>query len=287
MLHLIQRTAIYHAVEYLSTVFWETASKSGMKVESDSTPCYNADRNNDETKVIRMTEYDSSRVFGSNIKRLRLDARLTQAQLAELVGYADKSMIAKIEAGKTEPPYDKIRKFAEIFKLPVYEFYISEEDRREIEEHKKLSKTISQKECSSDLLQKPVIVPLLKANLGDTEFLFVKENIEQYIAAPDWLTCTFAITAPDDSMLNAGIRKGSTVFVEEEDPKNGELAAVIIGEDNRVHIRRIYVKDLYTLDALITLQTEHPDFPPEVFYEDGAEQVWILGKAVYVLNELK
>lgn len=34
------------------------------------------------------------------IKQLRKERGLTQKQLAEMVGYTDRSMIAKIEAGK-------------------------------------------------------------------------------------------------------------------------------------------------------------------------------------------
>ncbi len=223
----------------------------------------------------------------NNIKRLRLEAGLTQAELAKLVGYADKSMIAKIESGKTEPPYDKIKKFAEVFQISFWDLYLSEEELKEMQEEKELSQTIARKESSIDLLLKPVIVPLLADELGDTEFLYVKANIKQYIAAPDWVSCTFAVTSPDDSMLYAGIQKGSTVFIEDTEPENGELAAVVIGENPKIYIRRFYARKRYSCDELITLQTAHPAVPPEVFYDGAAENVWILGKAVYVLNELK
>ena len=222
-----------------------------------------------------------------NIKRFRQKAGMTQAELAAKVGYADKSMIAKIESGKTEPPFDKLKKFAEVFQISFFDLYFSEEELREMKEDEELSRTIARKESSRDLLQNPVIVPLLNDELGDTEFLYVKANIKQYIAAPDWVTCTFAVTSPDNSMLYAGIQKGSTVFIEETEPENGELAAVVIGDDNKVHIRRIYAENMYSCDALIMLQTAHPDFPPDVYYEGGVDNVWILGKAVYVLNELR
>ena len=47
-----------------------------------------------------------------NIKSRRLELGLTQSQLAEKLGYADKSMIAKIEAGQVDLPLSKISAFA-------------------------------------------------------------------------------------------------------------------------------------------------------------------------------
>ena len=50
-----------------------------------------------------------------NIKKYRTDLQMTQTELARLAGYADKSMIAKIEAGQIDLPQSKIELFAGIF----------------------------------------------------------------------------------------------------------------------------------------------------------------------------
>ena len=47
-----------------------------------------------------------------NIKKARQDLNLTQSELANRTGYADKSMIAKIESGKVDLPQSKIELFA-------------------------------------------------------------------------------------------------------------------------------------------------------------------------------
>lgn len=47
-----------------------------------------------------------------NIKNKRMELNMTQSKLAELLGYADKSMIAKIEKGKIDLPQSKILAFA-------------------------------------------------------------------------------------------------------------------------------------------------------------------------------
>lgn len=47
-----------------------------------------------------------------NIKKFRKALGLTQAQLAELVGYTDGSMITKIESGKVDLSRNKVYDFA-------------------------------------------------------------------------------------------------------------------------------------------------------------------------------
>ena len=52
-----------------------------------------------------------------NIKNRRLELGLTQTQLADKLGYADKSMIAKIEKGSIDLPQSKILAFANALNL--------------------------------------------------------------------------------------------------------------------------------------------------------------------------
>ena len=52
-----------------------------------------------------------------NIKDRRLELNLTQTDLAKRTGYSDKSMIAKIEAGKVDLPLSKIEIFAEALEI--------------------------------------------------------------------------------------------------------------------------------------------------------------------------
>lgn len=46
------------------------------------------------------------------IKTKRIELGLSQSELAERVGYSDRTSIAKIESGKTDLPQSKIREFA-------------------------------------------------------------------------------------------------------------------------------------------------------------------------------
>ena len=51
-----------------------------------------------------------------NIKQRRLELGMNQSELAEKMGYADKSMIAKIEKGLVDLPQSKILAIAECLK---------------------------------------------------------------------------------------------------------------------------------------------------------------------------
>lgn len=50
--------------------------------------------------------------MGLRIKSLREEKRMSQSTLAELVGYKDKTAIAKVESGKVDLPQSKISSFA-------------------------------------------------------------------------------------------------------------------------------------------------------------------------------
>lgn len=52
-----------------------------------------------------------------NIKKRRLELGMTQSDLAEKLGYSDKSMIAKIENGKVDLAQSRILAFADALKI--------------------------------------------------------------------------------------------------------------------------------------------------------------------------
>lgn len=55
--------------------------------------------------------------IGLKIKKLRENMELSQSQLAEMVGYKDKTSIAKIEAGKVDLPQSKILAFSKALNI--------------------------------------------------------------------------------------------------------------------------------------------------------------------------
>lgn len=71
-------------------------------------------------------------VLYSNIKQLRLQNNMTQGELAEKMGYSDRSIIAKIEHGEIDLPMSRVERFAEIFDVTpeVLCGWVSESDTK-------------------------------------------------------------------------------------------------------------------------------------------------------------
>ena len=57
--------------------------------------------------------------IGTNIKKRRLELRMSQQELADAMGYRTRSTIAKIESGENDVSQKKLKKFAEILSTSV------------------------------------------------------------------------------------------------------------------------------------------------------------------------
>ncbi len=84
-------------------------------------------------------------LLGKRIKELRVVKKLTQAQLAELVGIDPKHQSC-IENGRNFPSADLLDKFAKVFEVDVCELLKIEQNRSRIYLEEKINKLI--KKCS-------------------------------------------------------------------------------------------------------------------------------------------
>lgn len=66
--------------------------------------------------------------MGLKIKSLREGKKLSQSELATLVGYKDKTAIAKVEAGKVDLPQSKISAFAKALNTTTSYLFSDEPD---------------------------------------------------------------------------------------------------------------------------------------------------------------
>ncbi len=57
--------------------------------------------------------------FGQRIKAMRLKNDLTQTELAERMGYSEKSSIARIEHGKVDLPASKVEEFSVVLHCSI------------------------------------------------------------------------------------------------------------------------------------------------------------------------
>ena len=70
--------------------------------------------------------------FGNKILELRSNLKLSQSELAELVGVTNKA-VSKWETGKSKPTTNVIRKLATVFKVDVNELLLMREGERKVE----------------------------------------------------------------------------------------------------------------------------------------------------------
>ncbi len=108
--------------------------------------------------------------FGLLVKKIRQRFHMTQSELAASLGYADKTMISKIEKGESQMSYDKIVLFAEKYALNVNELFfdINEEPSFEIRDKKIL--TIQDVSCYGQC-SVTVALPILSACGYETAIL--------------------------------------------------------------------------------------------------------------------
>lgn len=206
-----------------------------------------------------------------NIKSRRLDLGMTQTDLAKKMGYADKSMIAKIEKGTVDLPQSKIIAFADALETTPGELmgWDNNEPLRTLT-------NVHPIEIKS--------FPMLgEISCGAPKF--TNEDRESYVQAGTDIRADFCLTARGDSMINARIHDGDIIFIRQQDMvENGEIAAVVVNNDSEATLKRLYY---YKEQALLILRAENPAYADQVYSGEQLNEVHILGKAVAFQSDVQ
>ena len=194
-------------------------------------------------------------VTGEIIRQLREARSMSQEQLAQLLGYKDRSSIAKIESGKVDLSQSKLAALSQIFDTPV---------------HKLMG--------LSDL-PRTYEVPILGAIACGAPIL-AQEHIHGYTPVPEDIRADFALTCRGDSMVDAGIKDGDIVYIRQQvQIRPGQIAAVLI--DDEATLKRVYFDS-----GSVILQPANPAYPPMVFTDAEASRVRMIGLAVAFTHSL-
>ena len=111
--------------------------------------------------------------------------------------------------------------------------------------------------------------------------ILAEENISEYIQFPDDMEVDFCLRCRGDSMVDARIYDGDIVFIRQQpEVENGEIAAVLIGEETTL-------KRVYRTGDTLTLVAANSAYAPMVYTGAQLENVRILGKAVSFLSSVK
>lgn len=129
-------------------------------------------------------------------------------------------------------------------------------------------------------LPKTKAVPLLGTIACGKPILAV-ENVSCYVRIDEEVKVDFALECKGDSMINARIFDGDVVYIREQpDVENGEIAAVLIGEEATL-------KKVYKYPSKIVLCPENPLYDDIVYSEEKMNEIRILGKAVAFLSMVR
>lgn len=199
---------------------------------------------------------------GSRIKYLRKLEDITQQQLADAIGVA-KSTISMYETGQREPDFETLEALADYFNVEMRTFFPGGQGT-------------------------PAISPLppnhsypLLGDIACGKPILAEENILEYVQFPGDLKVDFCLRCRGDSMVDARIFDGDIVFIRQQpEVENGEIAAVLIGEETT--LKRVY----HTGDTL-TLVAANSSYAPMVYTGQQLSSVRILGKAVSFLSTVK
>lgn len=111
--------------------------------------------------------------------------------------------------------------------------------------------------------------------------ILADEHIEDYVDVPEHIRADFALTCKGDSMINARIFDGDTVYIRQQDTvDSGEIAAVLV--DGEATLKRIR----FHSDRVI-LEPANPLYDPLVFRGEEMNGVRILGKAVAFTSTIR
>lgn len=205
-----------------------------------------------------------------NIKRLREENGLSQETLAKMTGYTDRSSITKIEKGQVDLQQSKIELFAKALNTTV-------------------PKLVGWDETEDNALSNIYPIELKRfPMLGEITCgkpIYADEDRESYIMAGTDIKADFCLKAKGDSMINARICDGDIVFIRQQDiVENGEIAAVVINNDNEATLKRFFY---YTEKNMVILKAENPAFEDMIFLNDELNNFHVLGKAVAFQSDIK
>lgn len=191
------------------------------------------------------------------IRARRLELGLTVEDLAQQLGYKDKSSISKIENGKADIPQAKVELFANA--LHTTTAYLIGVDGPALPP-------------GCEPLPRLKRLPLV-GRIACGMPILAEQNIEGEVAVPEEWHADFILTCRGDSMAPQ-IMDGDLVAVRSQpEVENGEIAVVRIGDEATL-------KKVSFDGTTMVLQPLNPAYPLMTYTGAALAEVHIEGKAV-------
>ena len=189
-----------------------------------------------------------------------MELGLTVEELANKMGYKDKSSISKIENGKADIPTSKVIAFARALETTTA-YLLGVEDNS------------SNVPPGYEPLPRTVKRPLV-GSIACGEPITAEQNIEDYVDVPETVRCDFCLRCKGDSMIDAHIEDGDIVYIRiQPEVEDGEIAAVRIGDE--ATLKRVFYDG-----QSITLMPCNSTYRPKTYSGEELNDIHIEGKAV-------
>ena len=201
------------------------------------------------------------------LKILRKQKGLYQKDVATFLG-VDRTTYVKYENGVSEPDNDTLVKLAELFNVSVD--YLLGRETNDIYA------------SIGAMPVKKIKLPVL-GNVACGEPIYANEELEGYVYVNEDIGADFCLRAQGDSMVNARIFDGDTLFVKKQDMvDDGEIAVVLI--EDEATVKRVYYD---RENNTITLMPENPAYKPMRYNGEELNNIRILGKVIARYSRIK
>ncbi len=207
--------------------------------------------------------------IGIRIKRRREALEMSQEELAIKVGYKSRSSINKIELGERDLTQKKIMLFAKALETTPSYLMGWDDENNNIP-------------TAANIIPLPQTkkIPLL-GSIACGEPILAEENVDEYIKLDKDIPADFALRCKGDSMINARIFDGDIVYIRQQpDVENGEIAAVLIGNEATL-------KKVHKYPNKLVLSPCNPIYDDLIYHEDPIDEIRILGKAVAFTSTIR
>ena len=198
-----------------------------------------------------------------NIRELRLSLKMSQQELADLVGYKDRTSIAKVEAGEVDLSQSKINAFAKALGVSPIELFGWNDEENPLEGIRNIS--------TPDAYAVPVLGRIC---CGDGVFN-EEESCDGFFVLDKSIRADFCLEARGDSMTDAGIDDGDRVFLRKTtEYEDGRIYGVLMKGEDLASLKRVY-----RLEDKLMLQPCNSEYHPQILPQDD---VFIIGECVGV-----
>lgn len=204
--------------------------------------------------------------IAENIKRIRLEHGLSQAEFGKIAGVSDKA-VSTWELGTKTPRMGAVEKIANYFGITK-------------------SAIVDDVQPASPAPIPPGFIPMppmrkvpLVGRIACGTPITAEQNVEGMVCVPSAWRATFTLICRGSSM-EPRIHDGDLVAIRRQlEVENGEIAAVRIGEEATL-------KHVYLHDSFIELRPENPAFESLILTKEEMNTVVIEGKAVGLCRDI-